>query len=113
MKVSFALASMPAAAAAPPPFAGPKDGRAGKVGREFEAILLRQMLASAKVCGAKAEAGYASLATEALADAIAEAGGLGLGRALEAQLSAGTGEKNQAVLKVEGTPPFARVGPNK
>lgn len=46
----------------------------------FEAILLRQMLASAKVAG---KGSYSDMGTEALAGAVSKAGGLGLGRAIE------------------------------
>lgn len=46
----------------------------------FEAILLRQMLSSAKVAG---KGSYSDMGTEALAGAVSKAGGLGLGRAIE------------------------------
>jgi Rod binding domain-containing protein len=59
---------------------------AAKVGRDFEAILVRQMLASTKVAGKGG--GYADMAVEALASSITAAGGLGMGHAIEQALSA-------------------------
>jgi Rod binding domain-containing protein len=56
-----------------------------KVGRDFEAILVRQMLTSCKVAGKSG--GYADMAVEALASAVTAGGGLGLGRAIEASLT--------------------------
>lgn len=56
-----------------------------KVGRDFEAILVRQMLSQTKVAGSGG--GYADMAIEALATSITAAGGLGMGKALEAALS--------------------------
>lgn len=57
-----------------------------KVGRDFEAILVRQMLTSTKVAGKAG--GYADMAVESLATSITAAGGLGMGRAIEQALSA-------------------------
>jgi hypothetical protein len=62
-----------------------KARKAAEAGRGFEAILVRQMLASANVAG---KSGYADMAVEAIADAVTSAGGLGLGRAIEDALSA-------------------------
>ncbi|MBX3196722.1 MAG: hypothetical protein KF894_01095 [Labilithrix sp.] len=59
---------------------------AAKVGRDFEAILVRQMLSSTKVAGK--EGGYADMAIESLATSISAAGGLGMGRAIEQAISA-------------------------
>jgi Rod binding domain-containing protein len=59
-----------------------------KVSREFEAILVRQMLGRTHVGGTGG--GYADMAVEALASAVAAAGGLGLARAIEDALSAAT-----------------------
>lgn len=50
---------------------------AKKAGGEFEAILVRQMLTSARVGGTS---GYADMAVEAVANAVTAGGGLGLGR---------------------------------
>ncbi len=67
---------------APPTEAGP--ARIRDAARQFEGILLRQMLSEMQkttgIGGAHAAGGqlYASLVTEALADAVLRAGGLGL-----------------------------------
>ena len=70
----------------------PEDTKAkddtAKVGREFEAIFVRQMLTSTKVAGKSG--GYADMAVEALASSITAAGGLGMGRAIEQALSSHT-----------------------
>lgn len=58
---------------------------AEKVGRDFEAIMLRQMLAKANVAG---KSGYADMAVEGLASSISAAGGLGLGKIIAEQLQA-------------------------
>lgn len=58
---------------------------ADKVGRDFEAILVRQMLAKANVAG---KSGYADMAIEGLATSITSAGGLGLGKVISDQLQA-------------------------
>ena len=57
---------------------------AAKVGRDFEAILVRQMLGQAKVAG---KGGYADMAVESLAASVTQAGGLGMGRAIEEALT--------------------------
>lgn len=61
-----------------------KADDAKKAGQEFEAILVRQMLAQTNLGG---KGGYADMATEALATAVTKGGGLGLGRILEHQLA--------------------------
>lgn len=58
---------------------------ADKVGRDFEAILLRQMLTKANVAG---KSGYSDMAIENLASSLTAAGGLGLGRFISDQLRA-------------------------
>jgi len=82
------------------PAARAKDD-AAKVGREFEAIFVRQMLASTKVAGRGG--GYADMAVEALASSITAAGGLGMGRAIEQALSAHTGAPQPAVPPLPST----------
>ena len=57
---------------------------AAKVGRDFEAILVRQMLSQVKVAG---KGGYADMAVESLAASVTAAGGLGLGRTIEQALT--------------------------
>ena len=61
-----------------------KTEDAKKVGQDFEAILVRQMLAQANLGG---KGGYGDMATEALATAVTKGGGLGLGRMIEQQLA--------------------------
>jgi Rod binding domain-containing protein len=54
-----------------------------KVAAEFEAILVRQLLASAKIGGGGSSGGYGDMAVDALATGITQSGGLGLARILE------------------------------
>lgn len=56
---------------------------AQKVGRDFEAILVRQMLAKTNVGG---KGGYGDMATEAFASAVTAGGGLGFGKVIADQL---------------------------
>ena len=58
---------------------------ADKVGRDFEAILVRQMLSKANIAG---KGGYSDMAIEGLATSITSAGGLGLGKVISEQLQA-------------------------
>lgn len=90
-----------------------------KVGREFEAIFVRQMLASTKVAGKGG--GYADMAVEALASSITAAGGLGMGRAIEQALGAhtvalhpqasGAGMPTDAATKKSAEAPQVPPGP--
>jgi len=73
--------SAPAAEQAGAPTKAEKD--AGRVGAEFEAILVRHMLASSAMGG---KGGYADMAVEAMASAISSGGGLGLGHAISQAL---------------------------
>lgn len=75
---SSSAASSATKAGAPPKKDKSKEIR--EAADAFEAILLRQMLASAKVAG---KGSYSDMGTEALAGAVSKAGGLGLGRAIE------------------------------
>ena len=105
--MSFRIQSPPQGAPAAPAAiedleAGkPEDTKAkddtAKVGREFEAIFVRQMLTSTKVAGKSG--GYADMAVEALASSITAAGGLGMGRAIEQALGQ-AGQPVQARLAV-------------
>jgi Rod binding domain-containing protein len=65
--------------------AAKKKEEHAKVGRDFEAILVRQMLTQAKVAGKSG--GYADMAVESLATSVTSAGGLGMGRAIEDTLN--------------------------
>ena len=95
--------------------AGKADGTkakddAAKVGRDFEAIFVRQMLASTKIAGKNG--GYADMAVEALASSITAAGGLGMGRAIEQALSSHTGAQHRTgplVDEPKKEPPLAQV----
>jgi len=64
--------------------ASKKAEDAKKVGQDFEAILVRQMLAQTNIGG---KGGYADMATEALSSAVTKGGGLGLGKVIEQQLA--------------------------
>lgn len=81
---------------------------AAKVARDFEAILVRQMLASTKVAGKGG--GYADMAVEALAASIASAGGLGMSHAIERAISAAQHGARSAPVPTptdSGAPPLA------
>lgn len=56
-----------------------------RVASEFEAMLLRQLLHTAKMGGAAGS--YGDMAVDALATGISQAGGIGLTRQLEAVLA--------------------------
>jgi Rod binding domain-containing protein len=56
-----------------------------RVATEFEAMLLRQLLHTAKMGGAAGS--YGDMAVDALATGISQAGGIGLTRQLEAVLA--------------------------
>lgn len=56
---------------------------AKKVGQDFEAILVRQMLSQAHIGG---KGGYADMANEALATAVTKGGGLGFGKVISQHL---------------------------
>lgn len=62
-------------------------GALGRVAREFEQILVRQLVSAAKLGGKKGEVGYGAMVGDALAGAITAGGGLGLARCLEAALA--------------------------
>jgi len=62
-----------------------KRAEAAKAGRDFEAILVRQLLAQTNIAGKGG--GYGDMAVEALATSVTSAGGMGLGRAIEEALA--------------------------
>jgi Rod binding domain-containing protein len=76
------------------------------VGRDFEAILVRQMLTQTKVAGKGG--GYADMAVEALASSISAAGGLGMSQAIADSLSAHA-HRSPPVLKSSESLPKAKV----
>jgi Rod binding domain-containing protein len=57
-----------------------KTAEIKKAAAGFEAILVRQMLTSAKVAG---KGGYADMGVEAISTAVTQGGGLGLSHAIE------------------------------
>ncbi|MFO0738537.1 MAG: hypothetical protein U0270_21760 [Labilithrix sp.] len=77
---------------------------ARKVGQDFEAILVRQMLAQTNIGG---KGGYADMATEALSSAVTKGGGLGLSKMIEQQLAPHHAES--AAKTAAGTTPSAAV----
>lgn len=99
---------------APSPVVAPAEAKPGKredadkVGREFEAILVRQMLSSTHVAGK--EGGYADMGVEALATSIGAAGGLGLGRAI-ADTLAGAAHRPDPAKKNDQPSPQVLPGP--
>jgi Rod binding domain-containing protein len=72
---------------AAPTRAAPSDLH--RVASEFEAMLLRQLLHTAKM--GSAAGSYGDMAVDALATGISEAGGIGLTRQLEAVLAGQVG----------------------
>lgn len=66
------------------------DTKLAEAATQFEAILLRSMLKplerAVSMGSGSAQSPYGSMAVEALADAIAKAGGLGLGKLIETHL---------------------------
>lgn len=83
--MSIKIETPPATHRAAPSTAAKSQEDAAKVGHDFEAILVRQMLSHMKIAGKGG--GYADMAVEALATSISQAGGLGMGRIIERALS--------------------------
>jgi Rod binding domain-containing protein len=104
--VSFKIQAPPLQATQAEPTAQEAKAKenAQKAGRDFEAILLRQMLTSAKVAG---KGGYSDMAIESLATSITSAGGLGMGRAIEDALSAHKAHIAAPPLAAPAEPPAA------
>lgn len=78
---SVRRAASPASTGTPPAVS-----QLASVAREFEGVLLRQLLTSCKVAGPKSDEGHGTTAIAALADGIEAAGGLGLAKSLESTL---------------------------
>jgi flagellar protein FlgJ len=83
----------------------PSPADVKKAAAQFEAIIMRQLLApsiepmmSGSMGGASGTGGgiYGHMLTEVLADSLSKAGGLGLGRMLEKEFSARTGTAESA-----------------
>jgi len=81
---------------------GPRPGAASRdpseLARQFEGILVRQMLAESMksfIDGPEGQQSYGYFISEALSDGITKGGGLGLRSILESQLR-GQGEARQA-----------------
>lgn len=79
--------------------AAKKQAELARVAKEFEAILVRQVLTAAKAAGESSGSQYGGMAIDALADGIMHGGGLGLARTLELSLSDAT---RKAELRSEG-----------
>ena len=58
--------------------AAKKQAQIAKVAKEFEAVLVRQVLTAAKAAGSDSSSQYGGMAIDALADGIMKGGGLGL-----------------------------------
>ncbi len=60
-----------------------------KVAKEFETLLVHQLLDAAKIAGSGTgtSGGYMGMAVDALASGVSDAGGLGLSKQIEAALS--------------------------
>ncbi|MGO8999398.1 MAG: hypothetical protein ACLQVI_39235 [Polyangiaceae bacterium] len=55
--------------------------------KQFETLMVHELLEAAKVAGDSKSGGYAGMAVDALAAGISEAGGLGLAHQLEEALA--------------------------
>lgn len=64
-----------------------KTEDARKVGRDFEGILVRQMLSNVHIGG---KGGYGDMASEAFSSAVTAGGGLGFGKVISDQIIAHT-----------------------
>jgi Rod binding domain-containing protein len=83
-----------AAAAASKAAASSAGGAAGaahihKIAKEFETLLVHQLLEAAKVGGDGKDGGYKSMAVDAFATGVSQGGGLGLAKQIEDALSRG------------------------
>ena len=58
-----------------------------KVAKEFETMLVHQLLDAAKIAGEGQGAGYGSMAVDALANGVSQAGGLGIAQQIETALA--------------------------
>jgi Rod binding domain-containing protein len=67
--------------------AAKKEAQISKVAKEFEAVLVRQLLTASKAAGEASSSQYGGMAIDALADGIMHGGGLGLARSLVLELS--------------------------
>jgi peptidoglycan hydrolase FlgJ len=89
----------------PGPTATPEErpARLEQAARQFEAIFIRQMLGAlektARIAGNQnaATSMYGSMVVDVMADAVAAAGGLGLGKALARDLEAGQSDGQRPV----------------
>ena len=88
-KVSTIGSTMPAPDLAMTAGVGKRPSTAAgihKVSKEFEKLMLHEMLEAAKV-GGEDSGGYHGMIVDALTDGVASAGGLGLARQIEEVLS--------------------------
>jgi Rod binding domain-containing protein len=71
----------------------PEDPRStAHVAKDFEAVFIHQLLQSAHALGKTDGSGYAGMALDALANGIAEGGGLGLAKAIQKVLDTARAE---------------------
>lgn len=92
---SQAEVARPTAATKPQNAAQPVDSKLQQAAREFEAVFLRQMLAALERTTKVGDRGpniagqqtYGSMVVEAVADAVANAGGLGLANTISSTLA--------------------------
>jgi Rod binding domain-containing protein len=106
------LAPVPASEVASHAERARSDERLAKAAEQFEAIMLRAMLKPLERMAAMGESAagqslHGSMAVEALADAIAKAGGLGLAQVIAGHLGSVSGVKpidNTEVSSIPGNP---------
>jgi len=65
------------------------QGNLHKVAKEFETLMVHQLLEAAKVGGDGQDGGYKGMAVDAFASGVSQAGGLGLAAQIENALSRG------------------------
>lgn len=84
-----------------------KANNPGEVARQFEAILVRQLLSESMkslIDGPKGQQSYGYFISEALADGITKGGGMGLRSILESQLR-GQGDARRAADQLKQSDP--------
>jgi len=71
--------------------------------RDFESLLIKQLLSAAKVGGDSKGSGYADMAVDALATGIEKGGGLGLARRIEETIAHSLGRPSHGVKPLDPT----------
>ncbi len=82
-----------------PDEAATKKAAIAHAAKEFEALMLKQLLTSAQVLG-KEKGGYTGMALDALATGITDGGGIGLARKLEDTVQAAEMAHKSAATKL-------------